>query len=1492
VSSAWSNSGNWFFGGVPTEPGADIVFGDLHLSGAKVKATVNDLTSTLHIPAQIHIIVFDDAGYSIAGDPIQLSGDIVSDTDAGSLGASACQVLVNISLTGNQTHALVADTGDQLIVNGSISGGPQATLEVNGPVDTTETGQDQDTPGPDDNIIPSGGGEVDLGGANTYSGQTILADGTLLLQNSSALGTANGTDATGTQIGDPLVPAGKPVLELAGGINIGSEALVVLNSNAPAALVNVAGNNSWAGDITLDVAPSAGGTSNTTIAVDHMSDTLTLTGIIQQPFVFPSPDQSLTKDGPGTLLVGTAPGNDPTANGNIYQGGTTVLDGTLIGAKTDAFNVGPIDVLNTAVLEFVGTPTQTTGPNQSDPEVGVFAPIILDSTAPAPLVNLSGFTRLFEGVQLDTDVTIDTRAGTLFVGDSGGGPGISESGGPRSLTKTGAGTLEFDAASTYSGTTFINQGLTLFNVTGGLSVPTDLVITGGTAQDLQDEQIDDPGAVTVNSPGVLDLNGHAETVGPLTLADGTVLTGTGGTLLLNRDVAASGPSATIQGPGGFVKLNGATRTFSIASAGTLTISAVIERNGGLTLQGADGTATLVLSGANTYTGTTTLNAGVLDMKNASALGAPVAGTIVKSGAVLEIDGLGSGNPVNEPLTLNGSGVGGGGALVSVGGPNTWAGTIDLASDSVVGVPSDLTLSGSISGPGGLTEVGGADLTLSGNAANTYGGTTTVSAGALDLAKSSGMVAVPGDLVIAAGATVNDDQNEQIGNSASVTVNGGTFNLLANFSETIGALTLNGGSATTGAGSTLTVGPLTSSGGSVTTGVGSTVTAGPLALTGGSITTGSGSTLTAGPVTLTGGTITTGAGAQVVLTGDVTATLSPSIGGSGTLSLGNSTRTFTVSSGSDQLTVSTPITGGGAAGVTKAGSGTLTFSGTAANTYPGTTTVLAGTLLLSTPAGVVAVPADLMIGDNSGAPAAALVSLQADDQIAHTAAVTLNGSGVLRLNAHTETVGSVSDSGTIDLGGGTVRANSLSGGGTITGPGTVFLTGSTPSVFKGTLVAGAQIIQQGTGGLTFGLQPSSTGAITVTAGMAVALNGSSQPSVTVTVEPGGTLGGTGTVGTTTVAPGGKLLPGDQAGDALNISGGLTFSPGATLDLSQAGVAPGGASIVDVKGQLDLGGPGGTILVLPPTLIPANRNIKMLTLIQADGGVVSDGGSFNFLGKPLLDGSLLLGRGSQGLVNGSHTTISYNLANGQPGVGVGLQDLDQLAFLVRALFDDLKVPLDPALQAKIRNQSNTQDDVVTNFLASPAYLMGVLSSFYTSLGQQVPFQKGSAGYNTYQNYLGQLETNTAPDAVFAELAVATLQLRPRGFVNTIVAGVLGSTKAISKQQRDLWVLGLKNKSLSRSDVIHQLLTTDQAFKKAIQENRLTFLGVTNVKEHKIDPFLTQLEHGQLSPADLTHEFLKNGTHLAVFTNHAVAGIIQEVGPDGQLQRLVAVPLPPGY
>lgn len=134
-------------------------------------------------------------------------------------------------------------------------------------------------------------------------------------------------------------------------------------------------------------------------------------------------------------------------------------------------------------------------------------------------------------------------------------------------------------------------------------------------------------------------------------------------------------------------MGGGTVTINKTSD-TDTFSGEIRGNQGLIKSGA---GNLALSGASSYTGTTTVNEGRLVVAHANALGGTAGGTIVVSGAQLRINTLADTVFAAEPLVISGDGVPSGGALRNATNNNTWKGTITLAANATIGAASGTTL---------------------------------------------------------------------------------------------------------------------------------------------------------------------------------------------------------------------------------------------------------------------------------------------------------------------------------------------------------------------------------------------------------------------------------------------------------------------------------------------------------------------------------------------------------------------------------------------------------------------------------------------------------------------------------------------------------------------------------------------------------------------------------------------------------------------------------
>lgn len=416
--------------------------------------------------------------------------------------------------------------------------------------------------------------------------------------------------------------------------------------------------------------------------------------------------------------------------------------------------------------------------------------------------------------------------------------------GTAGLTKTGAGTLTLDFSNIYTGATTIAAGtLQIGNggLTGSLNSASAIINNGTLIYNRSNlivvgNTISGTGAVRVTGPGFITLTGN-NSYGATFIDAGTLQVGNGGT---------SGTLGT-----GTVTNNG---QLFFNRSDVLTVSNAISGTGRITNTGS---GTVVLTGANSHAGGTTLLAGQVIAASDSALGASSSGTTVNAGATL---GLQGGVTIANALAVGGQGLGGTGALRNISGNNTVSGPVSWSvatrinsdaglltlngaltgsgsSTMTVGGAGNTRINGVISGAGGLTKDGSGTLTLAG--ANTFTGTTTVSSGTLQVL-ASGSLASPvtnNAMLINAGtisgavvnsgvlgssgvlnrglvnnatgtAFVSGQINADIINQGSVTLTGATTGI-ANVNQSAGTINLNGFDTTfqslAGAGGTIELG---------------------------------------------------------------------------------------------------------------------------------------------------------------------------------------------------------------------------------------------------------------------------------------------------------------------------------------------------------------------------------------------------------------------------------------------------------------------------------------------------------------------------------------------------------------------------------------------------------------------------------------------------------------------------------------------------------------
>lgn len=272
---------------------------------------------------------------------------------------------------------------------------------------------------------------------------------------------------------------------------------------------------------------------------------------------------------------------------------------------------------------------------------------------------------------------LDTAiSGATTTGGAGGSQGVGQ--GPSSINGSPGSAGVAEGAGIYlSGVTanigVSNGALTYANTIGGTGSTTGLVTT----------------ALNKTGNGILALTGVNTFVGDVKISAGTLSIAASNNLgNSNNDVVmADGSTLAVTATSTFAsgrafKLNGLS-TFDIAGGTTSTIQGVISDGTSSGSLVKTNTGKLVLSGANTYTGQTTVAAGTLALTGNSTL-AHSSGVRVASGATLDLSAV-------APQSINTLS---GGGTVALGSKTLTSNTLDLGMDT-------LTVQGNLANTGRL-----------------------------------------------------------------------------------------------------------------------------------------------------------------------------------------------------------------------------------------------------------------------------------------------------------------------------------------------------------------------------------------------------------------------------------------------------------------------------------------------------------------------------------------------------------------------------------------------------------------------------------------------------------------------------------------------------------------------------------------------------------------------------------------------------------------------
>jgi fibronectin-binding autotransporter adhesin len=511
-------------------------------------------------------------------------------------------------------------------------------------------------------------------------------------------------------------------------------------------------------------------TASTAIAVSATSGNTTISANLA------GASAGLTKSGAGTLIL---------SGSNSYTGPTTVTAGTLqIGAGGTTGSLSASSTLtNNGTLVFNRSNAITQGMDFAAVIAGS-GNVIKTGTGNLTLSGNNTFTgqlTIAEGVVVVTSVNnsgvigvFGNSTNSVVLGSNGkngtvsfGGSNVSSN---KAFTISSGGTGVFDVTANQLTVGAIDGSGALSKTGGGtLVLSSTNTYSGGSSLLLGTVAIGNDSAL---GSGAVNLAG-----GQLRATSGASRT-IGNTILISADTTfgtlASEKSLTFTGN---TTLSGGTRTLNVQLGSTvntekLTFSGAIGDGGngfGIT---KTGNGTLNISGSNTYTGTTTVSAGTLEIGNINALQNSTLNT-------------GSSGAQTVNFTLSGANTYNLGGLQGSDALAIGNNTLSIGANN-----ASTTYSGAISGTGGnLTKVGSGTLTL--NGANTYIGNTTVSSGTLTANATGALGGTTkidlngGSLLVAADNAVNDNAN--------INLNGGTLAVNGTFDETIGALTLSANS---------------------------------------------------------------------------------------------------------------------------------------------------------------------------------------------------------------------------------------------------------------------------------------------------------------------------------------------------------------------------------------------------------------------------------------------------------------------------------------------------------------------------------------------------------------------------------------------------------------------------------------------------------------------------------------------------------------------------